>query len=96
MLVNAKARCSKCEEYGYYDYQCPSESQHVKTVSTDDDSKVVEDFHVSSKATRIIEDIAVDFETPIIDEIHMSSDSVSDDVDEIAESNTSTVLSKAI
>jgi len=25
-LVNANARCSKCEGYGYYDYQCPLES----------------------------------------------------------------------
>jgi len=24
-LVNAKARCSKCEGYGHYDYQYPSE-----------------------------------------------------------------------
>jgi len=23
-LVNAKARCSKCEGYGHYDYQYPS------------------------------------------------------------------------
>jgi len=32
-LVNAKVRCSKCEEYGHYDYQCLLESQHVRTVS---------------------------------------------------------------
>jgi len=25
-LVNAKARCSKCEEYEHYDYQCLSKS----------------------------------------------------------------------
>jgi len=43
-LVNAKARCSKCEGYGHYDYQCTSESQHVRTVPSDvDDLKVVED-----------------------------------------------------
>jgi len=39
-LVNAKARCSKCKSYGHYDYQCPSESQHVRTMPTDD----VDDF----------------------------------------------------
>ena len=32
-LVNAKTRCSKCEGYGHYDYQCPSECQDVRTVS---------------------------------------------------------------
>ena len=30
-LVNIKARCFKCEGYGHYDYQCPSES-HVRIV----------------------------------------------------------------
>jgi len=29
MLVNAKARCSKCEGYVHYDYQCLSKSRHV-------------------------------------------------------------------
>ena len=83
MLVNAKARCPKCEEYEYYDYQCPSESQHVTTMLTDDvdDSKVVEDVHVHFKATSIIEDITVSSDTPIIDEISVSSDSASDDMD---------------
>ena len=35
-LVKTKARYSKCEGYGYYDYQCPSESQHARTVPSDD------------------------------------------------------------
>jgi len=49
MLVNVKTRCFKCEGYGHYDYQCPSKSQHVRTVFSDeiDDSKVIEDVHVS-------------------------------------------------
>jgi len=44
-LVNAKTRCSKCKGYKHYDYQCPSKSQHVRTVPTDevDDTNVVED-----------------------------------------------------
>jgi len=48
-IVNTKARCSQCE--GHYDYQCPSECQHVRTVSSNnvDDSKVVEDVHVPPK-----------------------------------------------
>ena len=72
-LVNAKVWCSKCEEYEHYDYQCSSESQHVN------DSKVVEDVQVSPKIVNIIEDIAVDSDTLIIDEIHMSSDNANDD-----------------
>ena len=55
MLVNAKARCSKCEEHGHYDYQCPSESQHVRIVPSDDvDSKIVKDVYVPSKTASII------------------------------------------
>jgi len=76
-LVNAKTRCSKCKGYVYYDYQYPSESQHVRTVLTNevDDSKVVEDVQVPPKTVNIIEDIAVDSDTSIINDIHMSSDS---------------------
>jgi len=56
MLVNAKARCAKCEEHGHYDYQCPSESQHVRIVPSDDvDSKIVKDVYVPSKTASIIE-----------------------------------------
>ena len=79
-LVNAKAKCYKCEGYGHYDYQCPSESQHVKIVSSDevDVSKVIEENHVPSNIVSIIEDTAVDADTLVIDEIHMS-DSVSDE-----------------
>ena len=60
-LVNAKAQCSKCKGYGYYDYQCPSECQHVRTVSSNDvdDSKVVEDVHVPLKTASIIEDLSL-------------------------------------
>jgi len=59
MLVNVKAQCSKCEGHGHYNYQCPSESQHVKIVPNDevDYSKVVEDVHVPTKTASIIEDI---------------------------------------
>ena len=50
-----------------------------------DDSKVVEDVHVPSKTVSIIEDISVDSNTLIIDEVHMSSDSITNDVSEIFE-----------
>ena len=44
-LINAKVKCSNCKGYGHYHYQCPSESQPVRTVSTDevDESKPVKD-----------------------------------------------------
>jgi len=90
-LVNAKARCSKCEGYYHYDYQCPSESQHVRIVPSDDDvddSKVVEDIHIPSKTVSIIEDISVGSDAPIINEVCMSSNSTSDNVDEIVEPKT--------
>jgi len=72
MLVNVKVRYSKCEGYEHYDYQYPSESRHVRIVPSDDvdDSKVVENVHISSKTGSIIKDISVGFDTPIIDEGH--------------------------
>jgi len=85
ILVNAKAWCYKYERYGHYDYQCLSESQHVKTVPSDDvsNSKMIEDVHVSFKIASTIKNISVGSDTPIIDELHMSSDSTNDDVNEI-------------
>ena len=95
-LVNAKTRYSKCKRYGHYDYQCPSECQHYRTVSSNDvdDSKVVEDVHVPLKTASIIEDISVGSDMPIIDEIHVSSDGTSDDMDEIVEPYIPTMPSK--
>ena len=29
ILVNTKARCSKCERYVHYNYQCHFESRHI-------------------------------------------------------------------
>jgi len=87
-LVNAKVRCFKCKGYGH-DYQCPSEIQHVRIVSSDevDVSKVIEEVHVPFNIVSIIEDTAVGVDTLVIDEIHMS-DSASDDVNEIVEPTT--------
>ena len=98
IIVNTKGWCSKSKGYGHYDYQCPSESQHIRTVPIDniDDSKVVEDVQVPPKTVSIIEDIVVDFDTPINDETQMSPDCASDDVDEIVESNTTFVSSKPV
>jgi len=69
----------------------------VRTVPNDDvdDSKVVEDVHIPSKTASIIEDISVGFITPIIDEVHMSSDGTNDDVDELVEPNIPAVPSKS-
>jgi len=89
MLVNARARCSKCEGYGHYDYQYSSESQHVRIVSSYevDVLKVIGEVHIPSKTVSIIEDTAVGADKLVIDEIHMS-DSASDDVNEIVEPTT--------
>jgi len=72
-LVNAKARCSKCEGNKYYDYQCPSKSRHVRIVPSNnvDDLKVIENVNILLESTSIIEDTLVDFGAPIIDEVHM-------------------------
>jgi len=59
-----------------------------------DDSKVVEDVNVPPKTASIIEDISVGSDMSIIDEIHVSSDGASDDMDEIVEPNTPTMPSK--
>ena len=59
-----------------------------------DDSKVVEDVHVSPKTASIIEDISVGSNASTIDEIHVSSDGSSDDMNEIVWSNTPTMPSK--
>ena len=61
-----------------------------------DDSKVVEDFHVPSKAASIIEDISIGYDTPIIDEADVSFDSTSNDVNEIAKSNIPAVPSRSL
>ena len=89
-FVFAKVRCYKCEKYGHYDYQCSSKSQHVSIVSSDDvdDSKVVEDVHIPSKTSNIIEDISVGSNTPILDEGHVSYKGTSEVVDAIVESGT--------
>jgi len=74
-LVNAKARCSKCEGYGHYNYQCPSESRHVRIMPNNnvDDSKVVDDVNILPEITSIVENTLVNSGTLIINEIHVSS-----------------------
>ena len=68
----------------------PLESQHVRTVPSDDvdDSKVVEDVHISSKIASIIEYISVSSNTPIIEEGHASYEGASEVVDAIVEFGT--------
>ena len=49
-------------EHEHYDYQCPSESLHVRIVSSDnvDDSKVIEDLNILSEVISIVKDTIVD------------------------------------
>jgi len=83
-LANVKARCFKCERYEHYDYQCPLESRHVRIVSNDvDDSKIVENIHIPSKAASIMKDISVSSDTLIIEEGHDCYESSSEVVDAI-------------
>ena len=63
--------------------------------SNDVNSKVVDDIYVPLNSASIIKDITVDFDTLIFDEIHMSSDSTGDDVNEIVESNIPAVPRKS-
>jgi len=81
-------QCSKCEEYRHYNYQCSSESRHVRIAPSDniDDSKV-KDIDILPEITSIVEDALIDSSTLIIDEVHVSSDSNSDNVDVIVESD---------
>jgi len=60
-----------------------------------DESKVVEDVNILLEITSIVRDTLVDSSTPIIDEVHVSSDSTGDDGNEIVESNIPTVTSKS-
>ena len=61
-----------------------------------DDSKVVEDVYVPPKNVSIIRNITVGFGTPIFYEAYVSSDSTSNDVNKIVESNILALPSKSI
>jgi len=74
-LVNARIQCSKCEGYGHYNYQCPSNSRRVRIMPNNnvDDSKVVDDVNILPEITSIVENTLVNSGTLIINEIHVSS-----------------------
>ena len=57
-----------------------------------DNSKVVEDIHVLSKTTSIIENISVNFDTPIHDDGHASYESNGAVVEAIVESGTPLIV----
>ena len=82
-LVNTKARCSKCEGHGHYDYQCPSKIPNYDV----DNSKVVKDVHVHFKTTSIIEYVSVGSNALLVDEGHASYEDISEAVDAIVESS---------
>jgi len=58
------------------------ESRNIRIVLSDnvDDSKVVEDVDILPEITNIIEDTPIYSDTLIIDEVHLSTDNISDDV----------------
>jgi len=53
-----------------------------------DDSRVVEDIYIPFEITSVVEDTLVDFSTPILDKIHVSSMRTNDVVDILVESST--------
>ena len=59
------------------------------------DLRVVENVNILPEITSIVEDALVDSGTSIMNEINVSFDSTSNDVDEIVESNISTEPSKS-
>jgi len=64
--------------------------------SNDVDSKIVEDVHVPPKTASITEDISVDSDMPIIDEIYVSSDGTSNNVNVKVKPNTTIVPRKPV
>ena len=63
-------------DMNHHDYQCPSESRHVKIMPSGNvDSEVVEDVNILLEITTIVEDTLVDSVTLIIDEVQVSSNS---------------------
>ena len=54
--------------------------------------KLFEVVNILPENTSTVEDTLVDSDTPIIKEVHVSSDSTSDDVDELVEFSISAVL----
>ena len=74
----------------------PSESRNVRIVLRNIvDPRVVADVNILPEITSIVEDTLIASGTPIINEVHVSSDSTNDDVDEIVESNIPAVPSKS-
>ena len=82
-------KCSKCEKFEHYDYRCPSKSQHTDNVQIDDidNSRIVKDAHIPSKVTSDVDDL-IKSRTPILDEIHVHEEIISDIQDALVESRT--------
>ena len=64
-------------------------------MSSDNVDLKVEDVNILPKITSIVDDALIDPGTLIIDEVHVSSDSTSNDVNEIVESNILTKPNKS-
>ena len=81
-ISKAKEHCSKC--------QCPWKSRHVDIMPSDnvDHSRVGENVCVPSEITSIFEKTLVNFSTPILDEVQVSSEGTIDVADVLVESST--------
>ena len=78
----------KCGEFGHYDYQCSSKSQHTDDVQIDDidNSRIVEDVHIHSVVTNNVDEL-VKTSTPARDETHVH-ESISDVQNALVKSST--------
>jgi len=72
-------KCSNCEEFEHYNYQCPSKSQHTDNAQIDDidNSKIVEDVHILSEATSDVDEL-VKASIPTFEEIHVHEENITD------------------
>ena len=52
-------KCSKCEHFEHYNYQCPSKSQHTDNVQIDDinNSRIIEVVHITSEITSDVDEL---------------------------------------
>ena len=72
-------KCSKCGEFEYYDYQCPSKSQHIVNLQIDDivNSRIVEDVYVPPEVTSDVHKIVKTI-TLTLDETHVHEENIGD------------------
>ena len=79
MLMSAPRSSVLSGEFGHYDYQCLSKSQHIDNVQIDDidDLRIVEDVHIHFEVTSDVDEL-VRSSTLTVDETRVHEKSISD------------------